>query len=95
MPLVSFLAAPMVEPAAMSTEYAEMRVVELRAILQELRLSQQAAAKLLGISHRSLQTYALGEVPIPAPTATLFRLLVRKVITEEQLIEAKSTAPST
>jgi transcriptional regulator with XRE-family HTH domain len=41
-----------------------MNAFELRTLLQELRLTQRGAAKLLGINERTMRRYAAGE-PIP------------------------------
>jgi hypothetical protein len=49
---------------------------QYRTALDELGLSQGAAAALLGISLRASHGYANGE-PIPEPVAKLLRLMAR------------------
>jgi hypothetical protein len=51
---------------------------DYRAILEALRLSQVAAAKVLGIADRTSRAYALGERPVPEPVALALRLLMEK-----------------
>ena len=62
-----------------------MSALEFRGILARLELSQLAAAQLLGVSHRSAQGWALGQVQIPAATAILLRLLADGVISDRQI----------
>jgi transcriptional regulator with XRE-family HTH domain len=58
---------------------------QLRAILDRLELSQQRAARLLGIDARTMRRYVLAEVSIPEPIAIIFRLLDAGKITIEDL----------
>lgn len=52
-------------------------------ILVQLGLSQVAAAKMLGITDRTVRNYVAGG-PIPAPTAKLLRLaLAGKISTDD------------
>jgi hypothetical protein len=54
---------------------AFMTAAEYRSLLSALGATQAKAAKRLGISIRSSNSYANG-APIPIPTARLLRLLV-------------------
>jgi hypothetical protein len=50
---------------------------QYRAAIAKLGLSQQRAGTWLGIGKRTSQGYALGEYPVPEPTAKLLRLVIR------------------
>lgn len=50
---------------------------EYRSAIASLGLSQEGAGAWLGIAPRTSQGYALGERPVPKPTAMLLRLLLR------------------
>ncbi len=52
-----------------------MTKTQYRALLAALKMSQGNMARLLGISRRASQGYALGDYPIPQPTAILLGLL--------------------
>lgn len=61
--------------------YQAMTVVEFRSGLAALGLSQQAFARLLRVSGRTVQGWALGKVVVPPPVVILLRLLVAGVVT--------------
>lgn len=57
---------------------------EFRQALAELNLSQHALGKWFKIGKRTSQGYALGERPVPGPTAILLRLMMAgKVSTKD------------
>ena len=53
-----------------------MTPTQYRAAIKALGLSQERAGDWLGIGRRTSQGYALGEYPVPAPTAMYLRLCV-------------------
>jgi hypothetical protein len=63
---------------------ARMTAAQYRKALDQLALTQGAAAKWLGISIRSSNGYANGE-PIPEPLAKLLRLCVRLKLNPEDV----------
>lgn len=54
-----------------------MTARQYKNAIKRLGLSQVRAGQWLGIGARTSQGYALGEHPIPEPTAMLLRLCVR------------------
>lgn len=54
-----------------------MTANQYRKALDELGMSQQAAADFLGVSLRTSQGYALDEYPVPEAAAKLLRLMLR------------------
>lgn len=54
-----------------------MTARQYKAAIKKLGLAQIPAGVWLGIGGRTSQGYALGEHPIPEPTAKLLRLCVR------------------
>lgn len=54
-----------------------MTPTQYKAAIKALGLSQERAGDWLGIGRRTSQGYALGEYPVPEPTAKLLRLVVR------------------
>ena len=57
---------------------------ELRDVLEYLGLTQDEAARMLGISRRSVISYCTGHHPVPEPIARLLRLIVtRKIYPED------------
>jgi len=54
-----------------------MTPIEYKSAIKALGLSQHAAGDWLGIGRRTSQGYALGESPVPEPTAKLIRLCVK------------------
>jgi hypothetical protein len=54
-----------------------MTPTQYKAAIKALGLSQERAGEWLGISPRTSQGYALGEYPVPEPTAKLLRLVVK------------------
>ena len=56
-----------------------MTASQFRAALGRLSLTQQGAAKLLGLSIRSVHGYANG-APVPEPVARLLRLMIQREI---------------
>lgn len=65
-----------------------MTPTQYRAALKKLELSQHRAAAMLGVAPRTSAGYALGEYGIPAPVATLLRLLLKGKITPEDIKDA-------
>jgi DNA-binding transcriptional regulator YiaG len=57
-----------------------MTAREYRRILEQLRLTQAAAARLLGVSLRTSQNYANGHTKIRSDTARLLRAYVQDLI---------------
>jgi hypothetical protein len=54
-----------------------MTPIQYKTAIKVLGLTQHRAGDWLGIGHRTSQGYALGEYPVPEPTAKLLRLCVR------------------
>jgi len=54
-----------------------MSPTQYKAAIKALGLSQERAGDWLGIGRRTSQGYALGEYPVPQPTAMLLRLMLR------------------
>lgn len=54
-----------------------MTPTQYKAAIKALELSQERAGDSLGISPRTSQGYAIGEYPVPEPTAKLLRLCVK------------------
>jgi len=54
-----------------------MTPTQYRTAIKALGLSQHLAGDWLGIGRRTSQGYALGEYPVPEPTAKLLRLMIR------------------
>lgn len=55
----------------------DMTPDQYKSAIKKLGLSQERAGEWLGISPRTSQGYALGEYPVPEPTAKLLRLMVK------------------
>lgn len=53
-----------------------MTLDEYREAIEKLGLSQNAAARLLGVDARTSRRWALGEVDIPQPAARFLRYLI-------------------
>jgi DNA-binding transcriptional regulator YiaG len=51
---------------------------QFNAALERLVLTQVGAAKLLGLTDRTVRNYAAGATPIPEATAKLLQLLLAK-----------------
>ncbi len=62
-----------------------MTPAEYKAAIKELGLTQHQAGDWLGIGRRTSQGYALGEYPVPEPTAKLLRLCVANNIQPEDV----------
>ena len=62
-----------------------MTPTQYRTSIKTLGLSQHRAADWLGISPRTSQGYALGEYPVPEPTAKLLRLVVKLKLKPEEV----------
>lgn len=58
---------------------------QYRAAIKALKLSQERAGDWLGIGRRTSQGYALGEYPVPEPTAKLLRLMIRLKLKPEDV----------
>ena len=62
-----------------------MTPTQYKAALKALGLSQHLAGDWLGIGRRTSQGYALGEYPVPEPTAKLLRLCVKLKLKPEDV----------
>jgi hypothetical protein len=62
-----------------------MTPTQYKASIASLSLSQERAGDWLGIGRRTSQGYALGEYPVPEPTAKLLRLVVRLKLKPEDV----------
>jgi transcriptional regulator with XRE-family HTH domain len=58
---------------------------QFRAILKRDNLTQALTAKLLGVSLRSVQDYAIGRTEVPETVARLLLLIVGELTVEELL----------
>jgi DNA-binding transcriptional regulator YiaG len=64
----------------------DMTPTEFATVIEELGLSQQAAARLLGINERTPRRWMEG-VPIPQPVARFLRFLLRAKISPMTVME--------
>jgi hypothetical protein len=62
-----------------------MTPTQYRTAIAALGLSQERAGLWLGIGKRTSQGYALGEYPVPGPTAKLLRLMVKLKLDPEDV----------
>jgi transcriptional regulator with XRE-family HTH domain len=62
-----------------------MKAKQYRYGIERLGLSQEAAAKLLGVSLRTSQAYALGESNVPRSVELLLKLADLGYITIKEL----------
>lgn len=62
-----------------------MTPTQYKTAIKALGLSQERAGEWLGIAPRTSQGYALGEYPVPEPTAKLLRLCVRLKLEPEDV----------
>lgn len=62
-----------------------MTPTQFKAAIKALGLSQERAGDWLGIGRRTSQGYALGEHPVPEPTAKLLRLIVKMNLNPEDV----------
>jgi transcriptional regulator with XRE-family HTH domain len=60
---------------------------EFLALLDELGLSQGAAARLLGVTNRTVNRWANGSYPFLPPAARFLRYLARKKISPISVME--------
>jgi hypothetical protein len=60
-----------------------MTSTQYKAALKALGLSQHLAGDWLGIGRRTSQGYALGEYPVPQPTAMLLLLMLRMKLDQD------------
>ena len=75
------------KPRHAATGSSSMSKTQYKTAIQALELSQQRAGDWLGIGRRTSQGYALGEYPVPEPTAKLLRLVVKLKIDPEGRLE--------
>ncbi len=66
-----------------------MTSAELRAILDQLHITQGAAARLFGHHRRSMEKWAVGDRQIPPTLAIVLRLLVAGRITADDIERAR------
>lgn len=71
----------------MAKKIRNMKKKRYRSILEELELSQQAAADFLGVDERTCRRWALGEMPPPRAVALLLELMVSQGIRPPQALE--------
>ena len=62
-----------------------MTANQYKAAIKQLGLSQVAAGRWLGISPRQSQSYAIGEYPVPEPTAKLLRLCISQKLDPKEV----------
>lgn len=62
-----------------------MTPTQYKAAIKSLSLSQERAGDWLGIGRRTSQGYAIGEYPVPEPTAKLLRLVIRLKINPQDV----------
>ena len=62
-----------------------MTPTQYKAAIQKLGFTQYQAGDWLGIGHRTSQGYALGEYPVPEPTAKLLRLVLKLELNPEDV----------
>jgi DNA-binding transcriptional regulator YdaS (Cro superfamily) len=62
---------------------------ELRAILDQLHITQRAAARLLGHHRRSMEHWVRGDRQIPPTLAIVLRLLAAGRITVDDIERAR------
>lgn len=60
-----------------------MTPTQYKAAIKALGLSQHLAGDWLGIGRRTSQGYALGEYPVPQPTAMLLLLMLRMKLDQD------------
>lgn len=65
-----------------------MTPLELRTILDSLGLTQAGAAAVLGVSERSVRSWASGFRNIPEPAAKLLRLMAAGLVTAAEVQDA-------
>lgn len=58
---------------------------QYKAAIRKLNLSQESAGHWLGIAPRTSQGYAMGEYPVPEPTAKLLRLMLKLGLKPEDI----------
>lgn len=63
----------------------DMTPDQYKSAIKKLGLSQERAGEWLGISPRTSQGYALGEYPVPEPTAKLLRLMIKLGLTPDDV----------
>ena len=66
-----------------------MTYFQFRALLDELRLSQLAAARLLGADARTVRRWALGERSVPPTVGVLLQLLADDKIAKADITAAQ------
>jgi transcriptional regulator with XRE-family HTH domain len=69
-----------------------MTSAELRAILDQLQITQRATARLLGHHRRSMEKWATGDRRIPPTVAILLRLLAAARITADDIEKVRNDA---
>jgi hypothetical protein len=62
-----------------------VKASQFRRALEDLELTQKAAAELLGVSLRTVEGYVAGSRRIPGPVGIVINLLVGGVLTKEQV----------
>jgi DNA-binding transcriptional regulator YiaG len=58
---------------------------QYKTAINRLGLTQHQAARWLGVSPRTSQSYALGETRIPEPVAKLLRLTIKLKLNPEEM----------
>jgi DNA-binding transcriptional regulator YiaG len=62
-----------------------MTAMQYRAAIEKLGLSQQGAARFLGVGERTSRRWALDEVRVPESVAMLLRLMIRLKLKPEDV----------
>ncbi len=70
-------------------KHKAMHAAEYRSALEQIGLSQAAAAEFLGVAARTSRGWALDESPVHASAAVLLRYMLRHKLTPEDILFAK------
>jgi DNA-binding transcriptional regulator YiaG len=65
-----------------------MTPAELNRLLDRLGISQVDAARIIGITDRTMRNYVSGDTNIPEPTAKLLRLVQTQKLNLQQVEKA-------
>ncbi len=63
----------------------DVNSTQLRRALERLELSQTGAARLFGVTDRTVRTWASGQGRIPESIAILLRLMLQGKVTAEDI----------
>jgi len=65
-----------------------MNAEEYKAALEALKITQLDAGELFNVGARTSRRWALGEARIPTSVAMLLRLMLRKQVSPNNVVEA-------